>query len=355
MATTGTGGHLFPAMAIGEAIRERGGHEIWFVTSGLGPEREVLDRHGFRSERIQVGKLKGETCWKKLETLAELPGSVWSSRRLLKRLAADVVLGSGGHTSAPVVMAAWLLGLTRAVFEQNAVPGLTNRLLARCVDRVYTGFRGTERWFPRSKTLWSGVPVRSVFGGVGPKREGEFVVLVLGGSQGAVRLNRAMLDAFPVLAGRSIRVIHQTGRADYENVKKGYAALGAASDRLQMFPFIEKMEAVYRQSNLVISRAGASTLAELVAVSRPALLVPYPYAADDHQRVNALKFAEAGAAEVILDRELTGEDLAKRVLRLAQDPPALSRMAEAMGGFPGRGAAETIAEDLISLAKTGEG
>ena len=347
IATTGTGGDLFPGIAVAEELR-KGGHRMLFVVSGEQAAGTVR-RAGYDCETMTTGRLMGEPPVRQLMTLAGLPARLLRSRRLLRRFGADAVLGLGGHSSGPVVIAGCSLGLPAAILEKNAVAGLTNRLLASFVRRVYTFFPQANASFPAKKVLWTGVPIRAELKEVPPKTAGIFTVLALGGSQGAASINRAMLEAYPSLG--PIRVIHQTGGSDYENVRQRYRALGAAEAAVRVFPFIEKMEEAYAEADYVISRAGASTLAELVAVRRASLLIPYPHAADDHQRKNALWMVQQGGAELMRDRELCGEALAQRILHHQADRTGLEAMQQALSRLSGRDAAEVIAKEIRELAR----
>jgi len=356
IATTGTGGDLFPGVAVAEALRKKQGVSVRFVVSGLGQEEEVLRSHRFSFDRLHVGRLKGESKWSRSKTLFGLPLTIARSGLLLKRVQADVVLGSGGHTSGPMLLAACLLRLPRAIMEPNTRPGLTNRILALLVSRIYTGFPGSEYRFPKQKALGTGVPIRPDLSALPLKTGRDFTVLVLGGSRGAVRLNTILLETVPHLArsGRKVRILHQTGRVDFERARGLYDRLGALREWVDLFPFRADIRKEYAEADLVIARAGASTIAELTALGKPAILIPYPFAADDHQTANASWFVEQGGGEVILEKDLdhdAGKKIADRILYYERNGEALKMISDKIGRLKRGNAAEEIAVDLIRLAR----
>ena len=313
---------MFPGIAVAEVFKEMNpAGEILFIGSDRGLEREILERVGYRYEPLSVGRIKGEGFGQRMSTLFRLPKSLWQARSLLMGFGPDVVLGIGGYSSGTVILSAVLSKLPRAILEPNAIPGFTNRILARFVHRIFIAFPEAFRFFPKKKTRLTGTPVRKELSEIG-KRVGAgfsrpgartaplqkpFTLMILGGSQGATALNRAMVDLLPEIekSARTIRIIHQTGKNDFEWVLEAYQKTKIQNE---VTPFIENMEEAYALADLVISRAGASTVAGRVGTCSPSLLVPYPYAADDHQRFNAQSIAEAGGAEVILNEDI-GERL----------------------------------------------
>jgi UDP-N-acetylglucosamine--N-acetylmuramyl-(pentapeptide) pyrophosphoryl-undecaprenol N-acetylglucosamine transferase len=257
----------------------------------------------------------------------QLPRALLQAWRTIGRFRPALVLGLGGYGSAPVVLAAWVRGLPTVLLEQNARPGLANRLLARLACRVCTAFAESAAYFPPRKSVHTGNPVRRL----APEsfQRGEhFTVFAFGGSQGARSINRAMVEAAVLLktALPGTEIIHQAGEVEAELVREGYRAAGVAAE---VSAFIDNMGKAYGRADLVVCRSGATTLAELAALGKPAILVPYPHAADDHQRANAEVVVARGAAEMILDRELSGERLAARIRDLATDPGRLERMRQA--------------------------
>ncbi len=357
IAGGGTGGHLFPALALAEAFKDRDArNEVLFVGSRRGLEANVLGREGFALQTIDVVSLKGKSLWKKGGALLALPRSVLQSARLLRAFKPDIVLGVGGYASGPVVLTASLLGYRTAIQEQNSFPGLSNRILAKFVDRIFASFPDSGGNFPARKTVVAGNPVRKKLRktGDGEKTPGaDFTLFVFGGSQGAHRLNEAMvesLDQFRDLKDR-MYVIHQTGKNDFDLVRGAYEEHGF---RAEVQPFIYDMDRAYRAADLVLCRAGATTIFELMAMHKAALLVPYPYAADNHQFLNARALVEAGAAEMIEDKELTGPRLGALVRRFIDDPARRRQMAEKIGRLAKPEAAETIVALCGEMVNHGE-
>jgi UDP-N-acetylglucosamine--N-acetylmuramyl-(pentapeptide) pyrophosphoryl-undecaprenol N-acetylglucosamine transferase len=325
VAGGGTGGHLFPGLAVAECAAAAGA-EALFVGGAAGIEARVIPQTRFAFRALDVHGVRGRGARGLVQLAWQLPVALVKAWRIVGNAGADLVLGVGGYASVPVVLAAWLRGLPSVLLEQNAHPGMANRLLARFARRVCTAFPDTRGFFPPRKVVVTGNPVRQ-FAAASPATGGGFTLLVFGGSQGAHRLNAALHDAAPRLraAVPALRIIHQTGRDDCEWIGQRYAACGIPAE---VRPFIDDMGAAYGQADLVVCRAGATTLAELTAIGKPAVLVPYPFAADDHQRANASVLEAAGAARMILDRDLTGDRVTETVVALARDREQL----EAMGG-----------------------
>lgn len=353
VAGGGTGGHLFPGIAVARAvIAIAPASTVTFVGTAAGIEARVVPREGFALDTIRSAGLKGKSLSALARGVALVPLSLIDAWRVVGRRAPQVVVGVGGYSSGPVVLIAALRGRRTIVLEQNAMPGLANRTLARWVDAAALTYEEARRWFPRGAFV-SGNPVREGFfrAGADADRNGEATrrLLVFGGSQGARALNDAMIAAAPLLARARppVALTHQTGEADLARVREAYAAAGLEA---RVEPFLHEMDREMARAALVVSRAGATTLAELTACGRPALLVPLPTATDDHQRRNADALARAGAAEVIEQAALTGEALAARVLALMGDPERLARMRAAARGAARPDAARAIAERIVALA-----
>jgi UDP-N-acetylglucosamine--N-acetylmuramyl-(pentapeptide) pyrophosphoryl-undecaprenol N-acetylglucosamine transferase len=326
----GSGGHLYPGIAVAQELKRWDPRaRIIFIGSKGGVEREILAREGFTHLGITASGWARRTSRQQTRAVLQLLQGFGEAFKILRRLQPHVVLGLGSYVAAPVMLAAWVLGLPRVSHEQNVVPGLTNRLLARLVNRVAVSFTESVAHFPRGKAVVTGNPVRPVIWEVrGHKRtpNGRFHLLVFGGSQGAHHLNIAMLDALSLLAAdrEVLWVVHQTGQQDYPMVQALY-------DK-HRFPgvvhaYIQDMAAEYRQADMVICRAGASTIAELTATGSPAILVPFPYAANDHQEHNARVLTTAGAAVLIHDRDLSGGTLAEQIRHFMHHPKAVADMA----------------------------
>jgi UDP-N-acetylglucosamine--N-acetylmuramyl-(pentapeptide) pyrophosphoryl-undecaprenol N-acetylglucosamine transferase len=345
---------LFPGIAVAESLKEIDpAGEVRFIGSERGLEEEILKREGFPRETLAVGRIKGEGWKARVRTVLKLPASFWAARGILIHWMPDVVLGIGGYSSGPVILAAFFGKIRRAILEPNAIPGFTNRILGRFVNRIFIAFPETARFFPGRKVRVTGTPVRRELTRVGarliaPLQSKPFTILVIGGSQGATALNRAMVDLLPELerSGRPFRIVHQTGKTDFEWVREAY---GRTRIPHTVNPFIADIASAYREVDLVVSRAGASTVAELIETRTPAILVPYPHAADDHQRFNALSVVRGGGAEMILNKDLAG--LGERIFYYEACRDELGKMRERLGEMRKVPAAEAIARECIALAK----
>jgi UDP-N-acetylglucosamine--N-acetylmuramyl-(pentapeptide) pyrophosphoryl-undecaprenol N-acetylglucosamine transferase len=360
IAGGGTGGHLFPGLAVADELRDRGAR-VTFVGTARGIEARAVPRAGYALELIDVGGLKRMGTMGTIRNVLRLPGAAANTLRLLRRLRPQVVVGVGGYASGPVVMLAALLRLPTAVLEQNSVPGVTNRLLGRVVRRVFTAFPTAASFFPGDKVRLLGNPIRRTLlvhqtpaqpvdpaDGAARAR-----VLVLGGSQGAHAVNDLLLKGLeglppPERAGLPL-FHHQTGAADAEPIMKRYRALGLSEAAARVEPFIEDMAAAYAGCDLVVGRAGATTLAEVTAIGRPAVLVPLPTAADDHQTKNAEWLMQEGAALVLSQRNTSPAALVGAVLDLCRDRAKLSSMASASRRLGRPDAARVVADALLDL------
>ena len=350
IAGGGTGGHLYPGIAVArELLARRPDARVSFAGTAKGIESRVIPQEGFALDLIRSGGLKGKSLADRIRGVLLLPVSFADARRVLSLRRPHIVIGVGGYSSGPVVLAAARRGIPTMVLEQNAVPGLTNRRLARVVGAAAVTFEGTKQFFG-AKGFVSGNPVRREFF---ERREGRGAangvrVLVFGGSQGAHAINVAMVEAAPQLAagGQHFRLTHQTGERDVELVRDGYRRAGLQAD---VEPFLYDMGERLGQADVVVSRAGATTLAELAAAGKPAILVPLPTATDDHQRRNAEAVASAGAAEVVLQSALTGSVLASGILALARDAERRARMASAARSLARPDAARVIVDRALEL------
>ena len=335
MSGGGTGGHLFPGIAVARELRRRRpGARIVFAGTGRGAEARTVDDQGFEHVLIRSAGLKRTSWPARVRGFSLLPVSAWDAWRVLGRVGPDLVIGLGGYSAGAVVMLAALRRIPTMVLEQNVKPGITNRLLAPVVSAAAVSHDATLPQF-RGKGFVAGNPVRPEFfeptaseAPPGPPTPRPLHVLVLGGSQGAHAINLAMTAAAPVLAasGVALAVTHQTGRRDQGLVEEAYRRAGVSA---RVAPFFQEMADIMRRADIVVSRAGATTLAELAASGCPSLLVPLPGAADGHQQANAEVLAERGAAEVLPEAGLSGEGLAARVLALAGDDERRRRMAAA--------------------------
>jgi len=327
VAGGGTGGHLFPGLAVAEALAAPGEAEILFVGSAYGIEARAIPRTRFPFRALRVRGVRGRGVPGILEFVARLPVAIVLSWRIVRSFRPALVLGLGGYGSVPVALAAWLRRVPLVLIEQNAHPGLANRGLARLASRVCTTFAESARFFPAGKAVHTGNPVRRLACHQQPA-PGRFTVFAFGGSQGAHAINCAMVDAVALLRHEipRLRIVHQTGRADAQWVQQRYEEMGADA---QVLEFINDMGEAYGRADLIVCRAGASTIAELTALGKPAILVPYPFAADDHQRRNAEILRDRGAAEMILNAELNGERLAGCILGLERERERLRTLGQA--------------------------
>jgi UDP-N-acetylglucosamine--N-acetylmuramyl-(pentapeptide) pyrophosphoryl-undecaprenol N-acetylglucosamine transferase len=355
IAGGGTGGHLFPALAVAEAFKERDrSNQVVFVGSRRGLESKFVAREGYELKTIDAGALKGKGLVEKLKSLMAIPSGLWQSWTLLRSFRPELVLGVGGYASGPVVLAAWAAGYKTAIHEQNSFAGLSNRILGRFVDRVFISFEDSAAHFPRPKTVLTGNPVRNRLrqGSAASLRgeKKEFTLFIFGGSQGAHRLNQAMEEGLPDLKGLTgkMGIIHQTGDLDYEYVRGYYEREGVAAE---VHRFIHDMDRAYAAADLILCRAGATTLFELMAVGKAAILVPYPHAANDHQTLNAKALVEAGAAFLVADGDLSGQVLSRMVRELKDDPERLKKMGERAAVLAQPRAAEKIVDLCYSMVK----
>jgi UDP-N-acetylglucosamine--N-acetylmuramyl-(pentapeptide) pyrophosphoryl-undecaprenol N-acetylglucosamine transferase len=352
IAAGGTGGHIYPGVAIAREFKRREpAVEILFVGTRRGLESKIVPREGFQLEMIEVGALKGVSLFAKLKSLAGLPLSLVAARGILRRFKPDIVIGVGGYSSGPTLLVAALTRIPTMIVEPNAMPGFTNRVLARFVDAAALTFADALKYFGKRGVV-TGNPVRGDFAGVEKKARGARLnVLVFGGSQGAHAINVAMTEAARLLASNKERlaVVHQTGEKDYEMVERAYKEAGLAD--VEVKPFVHDMAARFAQADILICRSGATTAAEVAAAGKAAIFVPFPFATDDHQRKNAEAFERVGAARMILQKDLTPARLAEELQHLIDDPGAIDLM-EAASRKLGRPDSAARAVDLaMSLVK----
>jgi UDP-N-acetylglucosamine--N-acetylmuramyl-(pentapeptide) pyrophosphoryl-undecaprenol N-acetylglucosamine transferase len=349
IAAGGTGGHIYPGIAVAQEIRRRDStSQVHFVGTARGLETRLVPQAGFELSLIESAGLKNVSLGARLKGVAVLPQSFVSTRKLLRQFQPDVVVGAGGYVSGPVVLTAAITKRPTLVMESNALPGWTNRVLARFVDRAAVSFEQALPYF-RGKAKVTGNPVRREFFEIPAKQRepGKFSLLVFGGSQGARAINEAMVAALPRLQELPTMLLikHQTGAADFEKVKAAYADAGWG-ERGEVRSYIDNMMADFADADLVLCRAGATTTAELIAAGKASIMVPFPFAADDHQRKNAEALEAAGAARMILQKELSGERLATEIARLIKAPEELNQMEDASRKLA-HGDAAAAAVDMI--------
>jgi len=354
IAGGGTGGHLYPGIAVARELLARcADATVTFAGTSKGIESRVVPREGFELDTIRSGGLKGKSIGDRLRGATLVPLGLLDAWKLLSSRRPDLVIGVGGYSSGPVVLMAAARRIPTMVLEQNAVPGLTNRLLAHVVRAAAVTYDTTKTYFG-ARAFVSGNPVRAEFvtGSIGPSGADKqgVGILVFGGSQGAHAINVAMVEAAPALAnmGSGLHLTHQTGDRDVDLVKEGYRAAGLDA---QVEPFIYDMAARLAQADLVVCRAGATTLAELMASGTPSILVPLPTATDDHQRKNAESLANAGAAVMMLQKDATGAALAARIASLVNDVSARMRMSAAAHRLARPEAARVIVDRALELVR----
>lgn len=359
IAGGGTGGHLFPGIAIAEELKRKDAStEVIFIGTEHGIEASIVPKQGYPIMYLKAEGVVGKSLAKKFLASIKMLLSLVDSFKLIKRVRPDAVIGLGGYASFGPVLAGCAMSVPAVIMEQNAVPGLANKILGRIADVICVTYHESISFFPKSKTFITGNPVRQTILTAGREsayeffglEKGRFTVFVFGGSSGARKINNALCSSFNFIHDmkEKVQFLHQTGVNDYEIVRETYRKWGMNGT---VAPFIHQMAEAYAVADLVVSRAGATTLAELTALGRPAILVPYPYAAGNHQEMNAQRLNEMGAARVILDHDLDGELLAKNIRALYDDVNARSDMQRASRSLGRPEAAQKVVEILKSLLK----
>lgn len=351
---------MFPGIAVAEEfIKRNPSNKVIFIGTERGIEKRVLGLLGYTLRMLDVEGVKGRGLMKAAAAVIKIPKSMIQSRSIFREFKPDVVVGVGGYASGPSVITAWLMGIKTAVAEQNVIPGVTNRILARFVDKIFVAFSETTKWVPEKKTIVSGNPIRAAF--LVEKKtataasDGSFSVLIFGGSQGAHAVNKACVEALDSLASAKDRLnfVHQTGDKDLGFVSEAYRAKGFRAD---VRPFIIDMPEAYRAADLIVCRAGATSIAELTACGKAAVLIPFPYAIHDHQTKNAEVLVNAGAAEMIVEKDLTGKSLAEIIVKLMDRPDTIWVMEKKSLKLGNKRAAADIVDACLQLiqAKPGE-
>ena len=356
IAGGGTGGHLFPGIAVAEEFLERDpSNEVLFIGTEHGIEARAVPAAGYRLEIISAAGIRGKGGLSQIKGMALMLYGYAQSRKVLKAFRPDMVLGVGGYASLPMVLAARGMQIPRYIHEQNAIPGMTNKMLAKFVDQVFITLEESAKFFPKDSTLLTGNPLRRQIlqqaatsageelrlGG-----QGRFRLLIFGGSQGAHAINMAMMAALPFLERTSdkLEITHQTGAKDADQVAEAYRKHGFDA---AVRPFIDDMAGAYQRADLVICRAGATTIAELTACGRPSIFIPFPHAVDDHQRCNAEALLKKGAGFMLLERELNGESLAGMICELMGDPEKLQRTGKLAFSLAKLDAAKIIVDEMM--------
>jgi UDP-N-acetylglucosamine--N-acetylmuramyl-(pentapeptide) pyrophosphoryl-undecaprenol N-acetylglucosamine transferase len=358
IAGGGTGGHLFPGIAIAQAIQSRNTlSRIRFIGSGRPLEKRVLSEAGFPLSVIPVEGIKGRGIQRQAKVMFQLPFALIKSLFILVKEWPRVVIGVGGYSAGPVVLAARLLGKKVVIHEQNRLPGVTTRLLSSLAHGVCISFEDTPLKAKGARLYLTGNPVRhtllentgtdpSATAFMKPSGAPNKSVLVLGGSQGAHGINKAMISAAELLVQKGVHVIHQTGEADAAEVEAAYSRIGLFH---MVRPFFNDMGPIYRWADLIVCRAGATTVAEITAIGKPALFIPFPAAADDHQRLNAEALVIGGAAEMMLEKDLDGALLANRITALLSNDGRLAEMARKAALYGHPNAADAVVDVCYKL------
>lgn len=353
IAAGGTGGHIYPGIAVAkEILRRDANSSVKFVGTMRGLETKLVPDNGFDLLTINSAGLKNVGFAGKLKGLYLLPKSFLEARSLIKDFQPDVVIGAGGYVTGPVLLTASLMRIPTMVMESNALPGFTNRQLAKFVTKAALTFAESLKFFG-NKGVVIGNPVRREFFEIPPKARDEkkFSLLIFGGSQGARAINNAMVEALPELKffQDRLQITHQTGEADYETIVKGYHANDWQTADIR--PYIKDMMSEFARTDLIICRAGATTCAELAAAGKAAVMIPLPTAADDHQRVNAETLQAAGAARMILQKDLNGASLTREIAELIEKPERISEMEKAAKSLAKADAAEVTVNLIEDLAR----
>ena len=353
----GTGGHLFPGISLAQTMMlAYPGCEVLFIGTERKVDKTALADLGFTIMTIKSQGIKGKSLAAKIKAMLQQPAALFEAAKIIRKFKPDLVFGVGGYVTGPVILAARLLGITTCIHEQNSIPGLANKLLGHIAQKIFVSMPGSEKYFPDSKTILSGNPVRStIVQAANQMRQKEYqaplTLLILGGSQGAHSLNNLMLEATEKCLVKLTPVpdiIHQTGAHDETHVREKYAELGV---RARVEPFFSDMAEIYSQADLVISRAGATTLAELTVFHKPVIFVPFPFAADNHQEINGRYLVEAGGGLMFKQSELNGEKLGMEIKRLLADTKLLGEMSVNSGKVAKPEASETIITACMELLK----
>jgi len=347
----GTGGHLYPALAVGKKLREKVPElEIIFIGSQRAMEKEIIQHHGEKFIGLKIAGLRGKGA-RAILSIPLVPIALIKSIYLIIKKRPRLVIGMGGYSSGPMTLAAWLLGRPRLILEQNARPGFTNRLLRPFVPKAVVAFQGTLSYFGH-KGICLGNPVREEFNLIPPRQPHEFfTLLIFGGSQGSRFLNQLMVEALACLirVKEKLRIFHQTGPKDLSWVERAYREQGF--NRITIAPYFFDMASRFAAADLIICRAGATSVAEIIAAQRPAVLIPFAQAAENHQYWNAYELAASGAADLLPESEATPQVLADKILSYLEEPHKLKLMEERLSSFKLEKPEEKIASLCLELMK----
>ncbi|MCE1224913.1 MAG: undecaprenyldiphospho-muramoylpentapeptide beta-N-acetylglucosaminyltransferase [Geobacteraceae bacterium] len=354
VAGGGTGGHLFPGIAVAEEFLSRDpANQVLFVGSERGIEARAIPRLGYQLELISAAGIRGKGSLAKLKGAAMMLYGYSQSRKILQQFKPDLVLGVGGYASLPMVMAARGMEIPRYIHEQNALPGMSNKVLSRVANKVFISLEESAKFFPKDCTLLTGNPLRKqilemLTKDMPEQQQSEtFQLFIFGGSQGAHALNVALPQALAQLDQNQravLKITHQTGEADLQQVQAAYQESGIAAD---VRPFIDDMATEYHRADLIICRAGATTIAEVTALGKACLFVPFPHATDDHQRKNAEALLKKGACEMLVEQEISGNGLSNAIARLMENRDALKLIGENAAALARLDAAKVIVDQML--------
>ena len=360
IAGGGTGGHLFPGIAVAQEFEARNpASRIIFVSTGNPLERSVLSKTGYTLQTITAAGIKGRGLWNQIKSVVKIPKGILAANRILKKFSPDLTVGLGSYSAGPVVFTAWLRRIPIVVHEQNILPGITNRILSRFANRIYISFENTKSNMDSRKVQWTGNPVRRELLEYSDRHaedvsddsgNGFFTILIIGGSQGAHRINTAVIEALEHLEDKEhLHFVHQTGDADEQPVKEAYRRNNI---QCTVQSFFDIMAELYSRSDLLICRAGATTVAEITALGKAVIFIPFPYAADNHQVLNAGTLAEDGAAEMIIEKDLNGKVLSEKINNYAAHPAELKNMSARAKQLGKPDAAKNIVDDCYRILDT---
>ncbi len=357
IAGGGTGGHLFPGIAVAQEFEVRNAaSRIIFVSTGNPLERSVLSKTGYPLQTITAAGIKGRGLWNQIKSVAKIPKGILEANRILKNFSPDLTVGLGSYSAGPVVFAAWLRRIPIVVHEQNILPGITNRILSRFANRIYISFENTKSNMDSRKVQWTGNPVRRELLEYSDRHaeeesddtgNGLFTILIIGGSQGAHRINMAVIEALDHLRHlEHLHFVHQTGQADEQPVREAYrrSKMGGTVQA-----FFDNMAEQYGRADLIICRAGATTVAEVTALGKAVIFIPFPFAADNHQVLNAGSLSDEGAAEMLIEKDLSGKILSEKIKYYAAHPAELEDMSARAKQFGKPDAAKNIVDDCYRL------
>ncbi len=339
----GTGGHLFPGLAFANYLRENlPNTDIMFIGTKKGIEVEKVPAADFKLELIDIGGIKGTSKKNTIKNLFKIPKSIFRSKEIINNFAPDAVIGLGGYASGPALISAWMDKYPTFIFEQNSVPGITNRILSKFVDNIFTTFEYSHKYFKKEKIVFSGNPVRKAIRETELKNSGNEIknILIFGGSQGARKINEIIAEASPML--KDFNIIHQTGKYTYDKTRELYSKFNPKAENIELTTFIEDMSTAYNNADLIICRAGATTISELKLVKKPSILIPFPKATDNHQVLNALELVNSNSAIMIEEKDLTPEILVNKIMELKNSPEKYSEMKASFDLLPKQKTEEII-------------